>query len=266
MLSTIADYQRISKDINRSLKITAKKPDVSRETQYYLTNIGKVTSIDDFLKDYRLYSYAMKASGLSEMTYAKAFMRKVLTEGTSNPNSFANKLSDPRYRGFANTFNFALLGSRATQTSAAQNDTATQYIQQVMEEDAGHQNEGVRLALYFTRKASSIRNPFSILADKALTQVVQTALGLSPNISSTDIDKQAAMLSKLITFSDFRDPTKVDKFAQRFAAMWDASQNNGAGTIGGSANSAPLMLIGQSKQTGMDSDMLTKLQALRFGR
>ena len=50
MLSTIADYQRISKDMNRSLKITAKKPDVSRETQYYLTHIGKVTSIDDFLK------------------------------------------------------------------------------------------------------------------------------------------------------------------------------------------------------------------------
>jgi Protein of unknown function (DUF1217) len=264
MLSTIADYQNISKDMNRSLSLTAKKPDVSRETAYYLTKIGKVTSIDDFLKDYRLFSYAMKAHGLSDMIYAKAFMRKVLTEGTSSTNSFANKLSDPRYRDFANAFNFALLGSNATQTSAARTGTATQYVQQVMEEDVGNQNEGVRLALYFTRKASSIKNSYQILADKALTQVVQTALGLSPTISSADIDKQASMLSKLITFSDFQDPTKVSRFAQRFAAMWDASQ--AASGSGSTANSAALILIGQSTPTGMDSDMLTKLQTLRLGR
>jgi hypothetical protein len=264
MLSTIADYQRISKDMNRSLSLTAKKPDVSRETAYYLANIGKVTSIDDFLKDYRLFSYAMKAHGLSDMIYAKAFMRKVLTEGTSSTNSFANKLSDPRYREFANAFNFALLGSHATHTSAAQTGTASQYVQQVMEQDAGNQNEGVRLALYFTRKASSIKNSYQILADKALTQVVQTALGLSPTVSSADIDKQASMLSKLITFSDFQDPAKVSRFAQRFAAMWDASQ--AAGGIGSTASSAALILIGQSTPTGMDSDMLTKLQSLRLGR
>jgi len=268
MLSTIADYQRISRDMTRSLTLTAKKPDVSRETAYYLANVGKITSIDDFLKDYRIYSYAMKAFGLSDMTYAKAFMRKVLTEGIADKNSFANKLSDPRYREFAQTFNFALLGPRATQTTAAQNGTATQYVQQVMEQDAGDQNEGVRLALYFTRKASTIKNSYQILADKALTQVVQTALGLSPTISSADIDKQASMLTKMLNFSDFQDPAKVAKFAQRFAAMWDATQNSGDGTTGSGniANSAPLILMGQSTAPGMDSDMLTKLQAIRLGR
>jgi hypothetical protein len=246
--------------MTRSLTLTAKKPDVSRETAYYLANIGKVTSIDDFLKDYRLYSYAMKAYGLSDMTYAKAFMRKVLTEGISDSNSFANKLSDSRYREFAKAFNFALLGSKATQTSAAQSGTATQYVQQVMEQDAGGQNEGVRLALYFTRKASSIKTPYQILADKALTQVVQTALGLSPNVSAADIDKQASMLSKLINFSDFQDPAKISRFAQRFAAMWDVSHAS-------STTSNPsLILIGQSTPIGMDFDMLTKLQTLRLGR
>jgi hypothetical protein len=257
MLSTVADYQRISKDMNRSLSITAKKPDVSRDTAYYLANIGKVTSIDGFLKDYRLFSYAMKAYGLSDMVYAKAFMRKVLTEGTQDSNSFANKLSDPRYREFANTFNFALLGNNATKVAAAQTGTAQHYVQQVMEQDAGSQNDGVRLALYFARKASSIKTPYQILADKALTQVVQTALGISPSTSAADIDKQASMLSKLITFSDFQDPAKVSKFTQRFAAMWDASH---------SSISVPQILIGQSMQTGIDFDTLTRLQTIRFGK
>ena len=115
MLSTIADYTRISKDIGKSLALTANKPDVSRENDYFLANIRKVKSIDAFLKDYRLYSYAMKAYGLSDMTYAKAFMRKALTEGITNPKSFANKLSDTRYREFVAAFNFAALGTNATQ-------------------------------------------------------------------------------------------------------------------------------------------------------
>jgi hypothetical protein len=247
--------------MTRSLSLTAKKPDVDRETAYYLANIGNVKSIDDFLKDYRLFSYAMKAYGLSDMTYAKAFMRKVLTEGTANSKSFANQLADPRYKEFANAFNFALLGANATQISTAQSGTAQRYVQQVMEEDAGSQNDGVRLALYFARKASSITSPYQILADKALTQVVQTALGLDPSVSAGNIDQQAAMLSKLITFSDFQNPDKVNQFAERFAAMWDADPNNTANT---SSNTAQI-LIGQSTQNGIDIDTLTKLQTLRLG-
>jgi hypothetical protein len=130
-----------------------------------------------------------------------------------------------------------------------------------MEEDAGDRNEGVRLALYFTRKASSITNVFQILADKALIKVVQTALGLSPTVSSADIDKQASMLSKMINISDFKDPTKVNRFAQRFAAMWDASQASN-----GTSNNPALILIGQPTATGLDSDMLSKLQSIRLGR
>jgi hypothetical protein len=133
-----------------------------------------------------------------------------------------------------------------------------------MEQNAGDQNEGVRLALYFTRMAASIKNPFQILADKALTQVVQTALGLSPTVSAANIDSQAVMLSKQINFSDFQDPTKVARFAQRFAAMWDANQAS-TDASGASTNPA-LILIGQSTSTGMDSDMLSKLQSIRFGK
>ncbi len=126
---------------------------------------------------------------------------------------------------------------------------------------AGDQNEGGRLVLYLPRKAATIKTPYQVLADKALTQVVQTALGLSPNVSAADIDKQAALLSKLVDFSDFQDPAKVSHFAQRFAAMWDASQASS------NASSNPsLILLGQSTPAGMDSDLLTKLQMLRLGR
>lgn len=262
MLSTIADYTRLTKDMSKSLTQVATQPDVSRETDYFLSHIGNVKTIDDFLKDYRLYSYAMKAYGLSDMTYAKAFMRKVLTEGVATKDAFANKLSDTRYRQFAAAFNFAALGDKATQATAATTGTATQYVTQTMEEKAGDQNEGLRLALYFTRKASTITNAYQILADKALTQVVQTAMGWSATLSSSDIDAQAKMITSKINLTDFQDPAKVTKFVQRFAAMWDATQAQSDT----STNPALVLIGGASTTSGLDTDMLTTLQNIRFNR
>lgn len=262
MLSTIADYTRLTKDMSKSLTQVATQPDVSRETDYFLSHIGNVKTIDDFLKDYRLYSYAMKAYGLSDMTYAKAFMRKVLTEGVATKDAFANKLSDTRYRQFAAAFNFAALGDKATQATAATTGTATQYVTQTMEEKAGDQNEGLRLALYFTRKASTITNAYQILADKALTQVVQTAMGWSATLSSSDIDAQAKMITGKINLTDFQDPAKVTKFVQRFAAMWDATQAQSDT----STNPALVLIGGASTTSGLDTDMLTTLQNIRFNR
>lgn len=262
MLSTIADYTRLTTDLGKSMTQVAQEPDVSRETDYFLSHIGNVKTIDDFLKDYRLYSYAMKAYGLSDMTYAKAFMRKVLTEGVSDSDAFANKLTDTRYRQFATAFNFAALGDQATQTTAATTGTATQYVTQTMEEKAGDQNEGLRLALYFTRKASTVTNAYQILADKAMTQVVQTAMGWPATISSSDIDVQAKMITDKIDLTDFQDPAKVTKFVQRFAAMWDATQAQ----TDNSTNPALVLIAGAASSISLDTNMLTTLQNIKFNR
>ena len=263
MLSTIADYTRLTTDMSKSLTQVEAQPDVSRDTAYYMANIGNVKSIDDFLNNYKLYSYAMKAFGLDDMIYAKAFMRKVLTEGVATSDTFANKLSDSRYRDFAAAFNFAALGANATQATQATTGTASQYATQTLEQNAGDQNEGLRLALYFTRKASSITSAYQILADKALTQVVQTTFGWSATVSSGDIDAQAQMITNKITLTDFQDPTKVTKFVQRFAALWDANQAQSDT----STNPALVLITGASTSSAsLDTDMLTTLQNIKFNR
>ena len=92
------------------------------------------------------------------------------------------------------------------------------------------QNEGVRLALYFERKAPGITTAYQILADKALTKVVQTALGISSLTSMADVDKQASMLTKLIDFEDFQNPDKLKTFLQRFSAMWEGENGQAMST------------------------------------
>ena len=69
---------RVSANLSRTQAATAADPTVKRETAYYLANIGKVKTVGDFVNNYRLFSYAMKAFGLGDMTYAKGLMTKVL--------------------------------------------------------------------------------------------------------------------------------------------------------------------------------------------
>lgn len=196
MTSTYTSYRLISQDIGKSLERVSKQPDVARETEYYRAKIGDVKSIDDFMADTRLYNYALKAHGLEDMAYAKAFIRKVLTEGATDKNAFANKLSDSRYADFAKSLNFADLGAAATSVDAAQSGVITKYTRQTLEQEAGDDNNGVRLALYFERKAPTIKSGLDFLADDALAQVFRTAYNLPDEFAGADVEKQAALIEK----------------------------------------------------------------------
>lgn len=257
LTTTYTSYQQINRDLPKSLDNIAKKPDVARETEYYLSKIGDIKSVDDFMADSRLYNYALKAHGLEDMAYAKAFIRMVLTEGIDAETDFARKLSDTRYSDLVKSLNFAAQGAAATSFDAAQEGVVDKYMRQTLEEDAGSDNTGVRLALYFERNASKITDGYSILADDALGQVVRTALGIPSEVAASDIDKQAEYLERVLDIEDFQDPEKVGKFLERFTAMWELENP--------SDNYDPLAVFGTSAGHGISSDLLISLNSLKLG-
>ncbi|MET0369269.1 MAG: DUF1217 domain-containing protein [Methylobacterium sp.] len=397
MTSTLTSYTLIARDLPAAMKRKAADPATARETAYYKANIGKVRSVDDLLADKRLYAYAMKAFGLEDMTYAKAFMRKILVEGAASPSSFANRLADDRYVAFAKAFDFAAIrtarGSDAIEAgadaapaaaarlsgavltkpidfsganearftlstplgdgamssativlnkdtlanvahdltavkpteifaaiqaqidatgeagiagkvkagldvldrlvfvtgdytdlgsdgaeggtgSAADTDHAgtgaartvtlrvaapaegrkavdigfgtdiapdlaaqsvtEAYLRQAIETEAGDTDTGVRLALYFARKAPTLTSAYDILGDTALTQVANTLLGLPTSNSSTSSDALAQRAKKIadkIDIASLKDPAAVEKLVKRFAAIWDAQNNTASAPI-----------------------------------
>lgn len=256
-MNTLLSYQLISRDIATSIKRVEAQPLVSRETEYYRENIGNIKSIEEFVEDTRIFNYAMKAHGLSDMAYAKAFMVKALEGGVDDPESFANSLTDKRYKEFVKTFNFARDGEATTTFYSPTTGTIDKYLRQTLEEDAGENNEGVRLALYFERKASSIKNFYEILADPALGKVVRTALGFPESLAQADIDKQVEMFKDRIDIEDFQDPEKVDEFLQRFATLWEI--NNPSYT----QNTSIAALFSQPAEFGISTDMLLTIAQMR---
>jgi hypothetical protein len=256
MVDTMTSYRLIASDMTRSLQRVSKEPVVSRETAYFQENIGNVKSIDDFMSDTRLFNYAMKAFGLE----AKAFVRKILTEGVTDDDAMANKLTDKRYKEFATVFDFAGKGAEATQSTDAQQGVVDKYLRQTLETEAGDQNEGVRLALYFQRKASTITNAYEILGDKALLTTVQTMFGWPTTMSNADIDKQAKMVEGKIDISQLSDPDYVSKLISRFTAMYE--MNNPSAS---SPASIASFLLGSTSSIGISTAILTTLQNFKPG-
>ncbi len=131
MLSTYLSYQLIARDMPKAIDRVEREPLVDRETKYYIENISKVKTIEEFVKDDRLFRYAMKAHGLEDMAYAKAFMVKAMKEGVADPDSFANKLQDKRYAEFVTTYNFEKYGEKATSFNRTQHDAPTNFASSV---------------------------------------------------------------------------------------------------------------------------------------
>ena len=256
MFSTPIGYQLIASDMPAALKRTSEQPIVQRESAYYLETIKTIKSVDEFLNNDRVFKYAMKAFGLQEMDYAKAFMRKVLTEGIDNPQSFANKLTDRRYAEFAETFNFARYTTGTTVFERTREGTVDRYVRQTMEQDAGASNEGVRLALYFQRKAASAETPFHLMADKALLKATQIALGIPEAASTMDIDRQAELISKKLDMEDLKDPAKLDKFIGRFTALWEI-ENPAAPPMSG------VLQLFADTESLFSQDLLGQMQKIR---
>jgi hypothetical protein len=193
MVSTYVSYDIINRDMKSSLKRVSQEKEVDREAQYYNNNIGKITTVDEFMDDDRLYQYAMKAHGLEDMTYAKAFMKKVLESDLSDENSYANKLSDDRYRNFATSFNFSA-ETADVQTNKQEEDVIGLYKQSLVTEGDDAKTE----VNYYDSAIDKVTSVDDLLKNSRLTTFVLKSYGLDTKYYSTD------HLKKILT-SDVND-------------------------------------------------------------
>jgi hypothetical protein len=258
MLSTTSYYLTLTKNLAKSQAQTAAEPQVESATAYFEANIGNVKSVSDLLNNSKLYNYVMNAYGLGSMTYAKGLITKVLEGGVSSSTALANTLNDPRYKALATAFNFAANGTATTSNSTTIQNTVSAYVEQQLETNVGKQSPGVQLALYFQRVAPTLTNTYGILADSQLLKVVQTALGLSPDMGEENIDTEASQLAKLVDVSDFQNPAKLQSFLESFTANYDVNNTTTPTPVNA-------LMVSNSSTPGVSSSLLLSLANLKLG-
>jgi hypothetical protein len=190
MLSTYAQYQVYARNLSATLKRVAAEPTVARDTAYYQANIGKVKTVDDFIGNYRLFSYAMKAGGLGDAVQNRGFMRKVLTSDLSDPKSFANTQNDARYKAFAAFYDFSKTGkvvsTAAAQDTAQQSDTVARFGAQSLVGNA----QSADIA-YYKAHIGQVTSVDALVSDSRLYRIALQAYGIDPATTSAGTIRQA---------------------------------------------------------------------------
>lgn len=227
------------------------------EKSYYLSKVAGIRSIDDLMADRRLLSFALAAYGIDPAFETAETVRTMLEGGVSDPDSPANKLTDKRYSAFVTAFNFMEHGEAATTYNRARQPSIDKYLRQTLEEKAGKENEGVRLALYFERKGPALTNFYEILADPALAKVVRTALALPDSFASADIDRQVKFFEEKLDIQDFMDPKRLEKFLTRFTSLWEVNNPSSP------AKAQLSVLFSQPVEFGISTDALFAIQSMK---
>jgi len=232
--TTTSTYLAVNQNLSRYQSMIASEPAVKTATAYYTANIGSVTSISQFVGNYRLLSYALQAYGLGDQVNSKALVTKVLEGGVSSSKALANNLSNPNWAKFAAAFDFVGSGAASISTTSAVKTTTTNYVEQKLEISQGQQDPGVQLALYFQRVAPTVGSALGIMGDVNLLDVVQTIFNLPAENGSTNVQAEASEISKLMPLSELQNPKELTQLTERFTASYELDYGSGGIDAGSS--------------------------------
>ena len=210
-LGGYAGWTLLNRTIDKQLETFAKNPVNDRDIQHFRENIGVIVSAEELVSDYQLLRVSLGAFGLQDDLPNRAFIRKVLEEGTTNNEAFVNRLADKRYREFSEAFGFGEVALPKTLLPGFADDILSRFQRVEFEVAVGEQNEEMRLALNIERQlpelAADIEGEedfdtawLSIMGNPPLRAAMETALGLPTSIGAVDIDQQ---------LEAFRDKSKV---------------------------------------------------------
>ncbi|WP_068108413.1 DUF1217 domain-containing protein [Tropicimonas marinistellae] len=221
--------------LNRTLEAQketfAESPATARDAEYFTENISEVRTARDLVSDYRLLKVALGAFGLEDDIDNKYFIQKVLEEGTTAENAFANNLTDSRYKAFSEAFGFGEGEQRRTSIIGFAEGIVSDYEDRQFEVAVGEQNEDYRLALDTQRALSAIAADdlsddgmwYSVMGSTPLRTVFETAFGLPDTFSSLDLDDQlevfrdkAAKMFGDGEVSQFTDTDRLDELVKTF--------------------------------------------------
>lgn len=233
----------------------ARQPAVQRDEAYFRERIGSVRTAEALVNDRRLLRITLEAFGLETDINARAFIRRVLEDGTLRPDALANRLTDKRYLELSSAFGFGDFSVPRTVLSDFPNELMTRWKQQRFETAVGGVDGNLRLAMNARRELAELAvgtesentKWLRILGNAPLSTVMRSALNLPRSAAALDLDQQLAALRSRAatvfgtdTVSQFRDGELVERLIQRFLVT--ASLGEGSAT----ANSA-LTLLQQSR-------------------
>lgn len=205
--------------------------EIKRDTEHARNELGAVTSAEQLVGDRQLLKVALGAFGLQDDLPNRAFVERVLADGSIESDALSNRLADKRYRAFAAAFGFGTGEVPGSLKPGFVEGLVEDYQTRAFEIAVGEQSNEMRLAFTFAREAQDIASGttgddtkwFTVMGNPPLREVFETALGLPEGFGSLDLDQQLGVFrERLESFtgdgeiSQFADPEKREEFVRLY--------------------------------------------------
>ncbi len=245
-----AGWQFLNRTLETQQANFARSPVVQRDTEYFRDRIGEIETAEQLVNDRRLLKVALGAFGLDADLPNRFFIRKILEEGSIDPKSLGNRLSDKRYLEMAKAFGFGDFDTPNTKLSDFADRILPAFQSRQFEVAVGNQDENLRLALNLRRDladiAASDRSErakwFAVMGQPPLRKVFETAFNLPTGFGAIDLDRQLTILQERTrrdfgdgSVSQFADPGKLEDLARQFLLRADLQNTSFGGFTRGAA-------------------------------
>lgn len=235
----LAGWAALKRSLPAQQARLAASPEIQRDAAYFRERIGSINTADQLVADRRLLKVALEAFGLEADLNSRAFIRKVLQDGTLRPDALSNRLADKRYAQFSAAFGFGDFSTPRTKLSTFADQILTRQTQRQFEVAVGNRDENMRLALdadrglaeLAARGGSEVAKWFNLMGNPPVRRVMERALGLPNSVGALDIDRQLSMFRDRArdvfgsdTVSQFADPKKREDAIRNFLIRSPAAE------------------------------------------
>lgn len=250
----VAGWSFLQSTYDNQFRAFTASPQLQRDVEYFRENATRLTSADALISDRRLLSVALGAFGLSEDINNRAFLQRILEDGTEARDALANRLADQRYKDFSDAFGFGPTSLPQAILPGFAEKIVSLYEAQQFEVAVGRQDESMRIALFAQRELAKISEDggsqdaqwFKIMGQPPLRQMMETALGLPASFGQIDIDRQLEEFQDRArrTFGSdkLEDLVAPETLEQVTSAFLARSQINSFGAVASSGSIALTLL------------------------
>jgi hypothetical protein len=203
----------------------AKQPQTARDVAAFTAAVMAAKTPAQLLANPTALNVLMTANGMSDQVQYTALATKALLSDTTKSNALANVLTDTRWKTVASTYDFANKGLSVIQQPKVLADLANSYAEIQWRASLDQQTPGLSNALTFRSAASTITSVDQILGDPTLRTVVTTALGLPLELAVQPLQAQEQAISSRLDITQFKNPTFVEQFTQRYLIANQASSS-----------------------------------------
>lgn len=205
----------------------AKTGAVQSEIDYFRAKVGKVATVDDFLKDYRLLQFALTAYDMEDQLQYPARIKQILKDDPTASGALVNRMTNAGYRQINADFAFFKKGTAQLKNATFIDGLVEKYKSARYEMSLGELNPAVSDAMYFERKISKVKNAYEIIGDPVFFDVALTALNIPRSVAATKVERMKATIESKLDMTKLSDANYRRKLVERYLVLKDVQTQQG---------------------------------------